>query len=43
MTYAAADARISCRLALVTRDRVPEKISVKTSSTPMIVAVAVPD
>jgi hypothetical protein len=42
-TYAAAEARISWRLALVSRDKAPEKINVKTSSTTTTIAMAVPD
>jgi hypothetical protein len=42
-THAAAEARISCRLAGVKRDNVPEKARVKTSSTAIMTAILFSD
>jgi hypothetical protein len=42
VTYAAADANISCRFALVKSARMAVKISVKTSSIPIMIPMDEP-
>jgi hypothetical protein len=43
LTYAAAEAKTSWRLALVKRDRTPEKINVETNNTAMMIATVLLD